>query len=70
MAARDGRGEDVRVAVLESGIMGSAMARNLVSAGLRTTGLGSVARSNGAAVRGRSAGGSVRPRRRPGMRTW
>ena len=37
MAARDGRGEDVRVAVLGTGIMGSAMARNLVSAGLRTT---------------------------------
>jgi 3-hydroxyisobutyrate dehydrogenase-like beta-hydroxyacid dehydrogenase len=36
MAARDGRGEDVRVAVLGTGIMGSAMARNLVSAGLRT----------------------------------
>jgi 3-hydroxyisobutyrate dehydrogenase len=37
MAATDGRGEDVRVAVLGTGIMGSAMARNLVSAGLRTT---------------------------------
>ena len=36
MAARDGRREDVRVAVLGTGIMGSAMARNLVSAGLRT----------------------------------
>ncbi len=30
-------GENVRVAVLGTGIMGSAMARNLVSAGLRTT---------------------------------
>ncbi len=30
-------GEDVRVAVVGTGIMGSAMARNLVSAGLRTT---------------------------------
>jgi 3-hydroxyisobutyrate dehydrogenase len=30
-------GEKVRVAVLGTGIMGSAMARNLVSAGLRTT---------------------------------
>ena len=37
MAAKDGRGESVRVAVLGTGIMGSAMARNLVSAGLRTT---------------------------------
>ena len=37
MATRDGRGENVRVAVLGTGIMGSAMARNLVSAGLRTT---------------------------------
>ena len=37
MAATDGSGEDVRVAVLGTGIMGSAMARNLVSAGLRTT---------------------------------
>ena len=37
MAATDSRGEDVRVAVLGTGIMGSAMARNLVSAGLRTT---------------------------------
>jgi 3-hydroxyisobutyrate dehydrogenase len=35
--ATDSRGEDVRVAVLGTGIMGSAMARNLVSAGLRTT---------------------------------
>ena len=30
-------GEDVRVAVVGTGIMGSAMTRNLVSAGLRTT---------------------------------
>ena len=37
MAATDGRGENVRVAVLGTGIMGAAMARNLVSAGLRTT---------------------------------
>jgi 3-hydroxyisobutyrate dehydrogenase len=37
MAAADGRAESVRVAVLGTGIMGSAMARNLVSAGLRTT---------------------------------
>ena len=37
MAETDSRGEDVRVAVLGTGIMGSAMARNLVSAGLRTT---------------------------------
>jgi 3-hydroxyisobutyrate dehydrogenase-like beta-hydroxyacid dehydrogenase len=37
MASRDGRGEDVRVAVLGTGFMGSAMARNLVSAGPRTT---------------------------------
>ena len=37
MAATDSRGENARVAVLGTGIMGSAMARNLVSAGLRTT---------------------------------
>src|ERR1039457_6498829 len=37
MAATDSRGENVLVAVLGTGIMGSAMARNLVSAGLRTT---------------------------------
>ena len=37
MATTDSRGENVRVAVLGTGIMGSAMARNLVSAGLRTT---------------------------------
>jgi len=37
MAAADSRREDVRVAVLGTGIMGSAMARNLISAGLRTT---------------------------------
>ncbi len=37
MTATDGRGENVRVAVLGTGIMGAAMARNLVSAGLRTT---------------------------------
>ena len=35
--AAETAGEDVRVAVLGTGIMGSAMARNLVSAGLRTT---------------------------------
>jgi 3-hydroxyisobutyrate dehydrogenase len=35
--AMDSRGEDVRVAVLGTGIMGSAMARNLVSAGQSTT---------------------------------
>jgi len=37
MVARDGRGADLHVAVLGTGIMGSAMARNLVAAGLRTT---------------------------------
>jgi 3-hydroxyisobutyrate dehydrogenase len=37
MAAADGGGEEVRVAVLGTGIMGSAMARNLAAAGLRTT---------------------------------
>ncbi len=36
MAATERRGENERVAVLGTGIMGSAMARNLVSAGLRT----------------------------------
>jgi 3-hydroxyisobutyrate dehydrogenase len=37
MAATDSAGENVRVAVLGTGIMGAAMARNLVSAGLPTT---------------------------------
>jgi len=37
MAAADGGGGEVRVAVLGTGIMGSAMARCLVTAGLRTT---------------------------------
>ena len=37
MADTEGRGEDLRIAVLGTGIMGSAMARNLVAAGLRTT---------------------------------
>jgi 3-hydroxyisobutyrate dehydrogenase len=37
MAAADGGGDELRVAVLGTGIMGSAMARNLVAAGLRTT---------------------------------
>jgi 3-hydroxyisobutyrate dehydrogenase len=37
MAAADGRGGQTRVAVLGTGIMGSAMARNLAAAGLRTT---------------------------------
>ena len=36
MAAADGGGGDVRVAVLGTGIMGSAMARNPAAAGLRT----------------------------------
>jgi 3-hydroxyisobutyrate dehydrogenase len=36
MAAADSSAGNVRVAVLGTGIMGSAMARNLVSAGLRT----------------------------------
>jgi 3-hydroxyisobutyrate dehydrogenase len=35
--AADDQGEDVRVAVLGTGIMGSAMARHLVAAGLSTT---------------------------------
>jgi 3-hydroxyisobutyrate dehydrogenase len=37
MAAADGRAEHVPVAVLGTGIMGSAMARNLVAGGLNTT---------------------------------
>jgi 3-hydroxyisobutyrate dehydrogenase len=37
MAVRDGRAGDVRVTVLGTGIMGSAMARSLLAAGLRTT---------------------------------
>jgi 3-hydroxyisobutyrate dehydrogenase len=37
MDATDGRDADLHVAVLGTGIMGSAMARNLVAAGLRTT---------------------------------
>src|SRR3984957_18113503 len=37
MAATDSGAGNVRIAVLGTGIMGSAMARNLVSAGLRTT---------------------------------
>ena len=37
MTATDSGGGNVRVAVLGTGIMGSAMARNLVSAGLGTT---------------------------------
>jgi 3-hydroxyisobutyrate dehydrogenase len=37
MAAAEGRAAEARVAVLGTGIMGSAMARNLVAAGLNTT---------------------------------
>ena len=37
MARTEGRGGKVSAAVLGTGIMGSAMARNLVAAGLRTT---------------------------------
>ena len=37
MVARNGASADLHVAVLGTGIMGSAMARNLVAAGLRTT---------------------------------
>ena len=37
MLATDGPGADMQVAVLGTGIMGSAMARNLVAAGLHTT---------------------------------
>ena len=37
MAATDSGAGNVRIAVLGTGIMGSAMARNLVSAGMRTT---------------------------------
>ena len=36
MSAADGGSADLRVAVLGTGIMGSAMARNLIAAGLRT----------------------------------
>ena len=52
-------GEKVRVAVLGTGIMGSAMARNLVSAGLRTTVWDRSSSRDRAAVRCRGAGGSV-----------
>src|ERR1700751_5946351 len=37
MSATDDRGEGLRTAVLGTGIMGAAMARNLLRAGLRTT---------------------------------
>ena len=37
MSATDDRGEGIRTAVLGTGIMGSAMTRNLLRAGLRTT---------------------------------
>jgi 3-hydroxyisobutyrate dehydrogenase len=37
VAGADSRGEDARVAVLGTGIMGSAMARNLIAADLPTT---------------------------------
>jgi 3-hydroxyisobutyrate dehydrogenase len=37
MAVTDSSGDNMQVAVLGTGIMGSAMARNLISAGLRTT---------------------------------
>ena len=37
MVAKDGTSPDPRVAVVGTGIMGSAMARNLVAAGLHTT---------------------------------
>ena len=37
MADADGRGQDTQVAVLGTGIMGAAMARNLIAAGLPTT---------------------------------
>ena len=37
MAGAEGRGGELQVTVLGVGIMGSAMARNLVAAGLRTT---------------------------------
>ena len=37
MSTTDDRGESTRVAVLGTGIMGAAMARNLLRAGLRTT---------------------------------
>ena len=69
MAATDGRDESVRVAVLGIGIMGSAMARNLVSAGLAHHDLGSVADDGRAAGRCRSAGDSVAGGGGPRMRT-
>ena len=37
MKATEGKGADLHIAVLGTGIMGSAMVRNLISAGLRTT---------------------------------
>ncbi len=36
MTATDGRDQDLRVAVLGGGVVGSAVTRNLVAAGLRT----------------------------------
>ena len=47
------------VAVLGTGIMGSAMARNLVAAGLRTTVWDRSSPATGAAGRRRSGGGRV-----------
>jgi 3-hydroxyisobutyrate dehydrogenase-like beta-hydroxyacid dehydrogenase len=40
MTAADNHAEHERIAVLGTGIMGSAMARNLVAAGLATVALG------------------------------
>ena len=42
MSATDDRGEGTRTAVLGTGIMGSAMARNLLRAGLQDDGMGPV----------------------------
>ena len=60
MVAKGGTGAGPQVAVLGTGIMGSAMARNLVKAGLHTTGLGPLGVGEGGGWRRWRRGGVFR----------
>ena len=60
------RGQGPQVAVLGTGIMGSAMARNLVAADLRTTVWDRSPSATESACRGRRPGGRLTRRGGPG----
>ena len=59
MSATEGQGADLQVAVLGTGIMGSAMVRNLILRGATHDRMGPVAGGGGGALDRRRTAGSV-----------